>query len=70
MPFKKPAGGDRYRSFCGEFRFLSTDDAFNFHVEIWLLNDLVNRNNWKYCTDSTQKTTTTRWFRDTETRTR
>ena len=48
MPFKKPAGGDRYRSFCGEFRFLSTDDAFNFHVEIWLLNDLVNRNNWKY----------------------
>ena len=39
MPFKKPAGGDRYRSFCGEFRFLSTDDAFNFHVEIWLLND-------------------------------
>lgn len=48
MPFKKSTGNERYRSFQGEFRFLSTDDPFNYDVEIWLLNDLVNRNNWKY----------------------
>lgn len=48
MPFKKSTENERYRSFQGEFRFLSTNDPFNYHVEIWLLNDAVNQNNWKY----------------------
>ena len=37
-----------YRSIEGEIRLLESDNDFLFPVEIWLLNDKVNRNNWKF----------------------
>lgn len=37
-----------YRSIQGEIRLLQQDNDFLFPVEIWLLNDKVNRNNWKF----------------------
>lgn len=31
-----------------EIKFLSRTNEYDFPVEIWLLNDAVNRNNWKF----------------------
>lgn len=45
MPFKKSG---QYRSFSGEIKLLEKKGEFLFSTEIWLLNDKVNRNNWRY----------------------
>ena len=37
-----------YRTFAGEIRTLAKKNEFLYDVEIWLLNDKVNRNGWKY----------------------
>ena len=37
-----------YRSFHGELRFLESEPSLNYDVELWLLNDKVNRNGWRY----------------------
>lgn len=37
-----------YRQFQGELRLMETDDPFLFPVELWLLNDAANRNNWRF----------------------
>lgn len=37
-----------YRSFEGQIKTLRKRGEFLFDVEIWLLNDAVNRNGWKY----------------------
>lgn len=37
-----------YRSSVGEIRFLQQESDFIFPVELWLLNDAINRNNWKF----------------------
>lgn len=39
---------DEYRSFTGEIRNLTKKNDFIYEVEIWLLNDMTNRNNWRY----------------------
>lgn len=44
----KGTGGSAYRSFSGELRNLERKGEFLYSVEIWLLNDAVNRNNWRY----------------------
>lgn len=36
------------RSFVGQMRVLSTDNPFIKNVEIWALNDITNRNGWRY----------------------
>lgn len=38
----------KYQSFTGKMRVLSQDEPFLYRVEIFLLNSLVNRNNWQY----------------------
>lgn len=45
MPFKK---GSQYRQIEGEIKLLQKKGEFLFSTEIWLLNDAVNRNNWRY----------------------
>lgn len=45
MPFKK---NGQYRNFKGEMKLLEKKGEFLFSTEIWLLNDAVNRNNWRY----------------------
>lgn len=37
-----------YRSFQGEIRNLQKDNEFIYKVEIWLLNNIRNRNGWRY----------------------
>lgn len=37
-----------YRTFEGEIKVLQRNNEFLYDVELWLLNDLVNRNNWQY----------------------
>lgn len=37
-----------YRSIPGEIKVLAKKNEFLYEVELWLLNDKVNRNNWKY----------------------
>jgi len=37
-----------YRSIQGELKVLQSDNDFIFPVELWLLNDKVNRNNWQF----------------------
>lgn len=37
-----------YRSIQGEIKLLQRENEFMFPVELWLLNDKVNRNNWKF----------------------
>lgn len=39
---------DEYRSFQGEIRSLVKQNEYIYEVELWLLNNLVNRNNWQY----------------------
>ena len=36
------------RSFTGEIRNLQKKSEFIYEVEIWLLNDITNRNGWRY----------------------
>lgn len=37
-----------YRSIQGEIKLLENKNDFLFPIEIWMLNDKVNRNNWKF----------------------
>lgn len=37
-----------FRSMEGELKLLETTNDFIFPVELWMLNDRVNRNNWKF----------------------
>lgn len=37
-----------YRSIQGELKILQSNSDFIFPVELWLLNDKVNRNNWQF----------------------
>lgn len=39
---------NEYRSFDGEIKLLSTKNPLVFDVELWLLNNKVNRNGWRY----------------------
>ena len=39
---------ETYRSFEGELKLMERDGEFLYDVEIWLLNDKVNRNGWRY----------------------
>ena len=39
---------DEYRNFEGEIRNLVKQNDFIYEVELWLLNNLVNRNGWQY----------------------
>ena len=39
---------DEYRSFNGEIRNLVKRNEFVYEVELWLLNDIPNRNGWQY----------------------
>ena len=45
MSFKKSG---LYRSFSGEMKLLQEINELFFSVEIWLLNDSANRNDWQY----------------------
>lgn len=47
MP-KENGRKEEYRSFSGEIHVLERKNDFLYNVEIWLLNEKVNRNNWKY----------------------
>ena len=38
----------KYQSFTGKLRVLEQEQPFLYRVEIYLLNSLVNRNNWQY----------------------
>lgn len=44
-----------YRSIQGEIKLLEKSNDFLFPVEIWMLNDKVNRNNWKFVNLSQHK---------------
>ena len=46
--FKTSDGGALYRSFSGSLRLLQSGDDYITEVSLDLLNDRVNRNNWKY----------------------
>jgi len=37
-----------YRSVDGELKVLQSDNEFIFPVELWLLNDQLTRNNWRF----------------------
>ena len=37
-----------YRQFDGEIRVMEQINPWTFRVELWLLNDKVNRNGWRY----------------------
>lgn len=39
---------EEYRNFVGEIRNLKKSNEFIYEVEIWLLNEKTNRNNWQY----------------------
>ena len=39
---------DNYRTLCGEFRNLQRENEYIFSVEVWLLNQRTNRNNWRF----------------------
>ena len=39
---------ETFRSVEGELKVLQSDNDFIFPVELWLLNDKVNRNNWQF----------------------
>lgn len=38
----------KYQSFTGKLKVLSQEEPFLYRVKIFLLNSLVNRNNWQY----------------------
>ena len=44
----KTKNGDNLNSFTGELRLLAEKKGQKQKVELWLLNDEVNRNNWRY----------------------
>ena len=46
--FRTSDGGGIYRSFSGSLRLLQAGDDYVTDVELDLLNDGINRNNWKY----------------------
>ena len=39
---------EEYRNFTGEIKNLQKKNDFIYEVEVWLLNDKVNRNNWLF----------------------
>lgn len=39
---------DTYRNFKGELRNLQKKNDFIYEVDLWLLNDITNRNGWRY----------------------
>ena len=39
---------EEYRSVDGELKLLQQENEFIFPVELWMLNDSVNRNNWQF----------------------
>lgn len=39
---------NKYQSFQGKLKVLSQEEPFLYRVKIYLLNTLVNRNNWQY----------------------
>jgi len=39
---------NKYQSFTGKLKVLSQEEPFLYRVKIYLLNSLVNRNNWQY----------------------
>lgn len=43
-----PENDKKYQSFTGKMRVLAQEEPFLYKVEIFLLNTLVNRNNWQY----------------------
>lgn len=44
----KQASGTILNSVAGELRVLAERDGWKQKVELWLLNDITNRNNWRY----------------------
>lgn len=44
----KTNNANTYRSIQGEIRNLERRGEFLFNVELWLLNDAVNENNWRF----------------------
>jgi hypothetical protein len=47
-PLKTRGTEGEIRVLSGKIRFLQRKGDYLFPVEIWLLNDLINRNNWRY----------------------
>ena len=41
-------GAEITRTSRGQLKILSSGDRKLYRVELWMLNDKVNRNNWKY----------------------
>lgn len=39
---------ETYRTLDGEIKFLERTNDFIFPIEIWMLNDKTNRNNWRF----------------------
>lgn len=39
---------NKYQSFTGKLKVLAQEEPFLYRVKIYLLNSLVNRNNWQY----------------------
>ncbi|MEG2526873.1 MAG: hypothetical protein RSA62_06595, partial [Oscillospiraceae bacterium] len=48
MPTKFKTSEGLCRSFCGELRFLGLGGRRCYDVELWLLNDITNQNNWRF----------------------
>jgi len=46
---------DTYRSFTGEIKNLQKKNDFIYEVEVWLISDKVNRNNWLFTNLSANK---------------
>ena len=44
----KTKNGENLNSFTGELRLLAEKKGQKQKVELWLLNDITNRNNWRY----------------------
>lgn len=42
------ANGEKFNSFTGELKLLAEEKKQMQKVELWLLNDITNRNNWRY----------------------
>lgn len=46
--FKTITAGGKVNSFIGELKMLAETKDWYQKVELWLLNDITNRNNWRY----------------------
>ena len=46
--FKTITAGGKVNSFIGELKMLAETKNWYQKVELWLLNDITNRNNWRY----------------------